>query len=370
MQTHVESVSETTPWLDFYQVGSSTADRIKLETTPFTIGRVESCDFTIDSQRVSREHAVIESKGWHYVLKDLKSTNGTFVNGHRIEEAILQDGDLLMFADTEIGFYTGARDTKKQSATQVMPPSHENEEAARAVIRAIRRTHEEIVQGGVDRNLQPIICLATSVAVGYDGGGRRSRLNPSMLDPPSFSLPPESELALRLLRLRRRVAAEQAAPFDTEVSVFLEVAASEIGNAALLNEFERLRKLSGSSCQMVAAMPARAVLDNRSFRQFRDALHQAGVGVSYDDFAGGESQVSELQDIAPDYLRLASGFLPEGRDLGGRRRQLEHVIRLCRELNCTVVATGIQSAEQAQAYAESGCELAQGPLYQPRQSAA
>jgi pSer/pThr/pTyr-binding forkhead associated (FHA) protein len=65
-----------------------------------SIGRHPSCHvrFPKDLAIISREHARIVREGNRFKLID-QSTNGTFLNGTRITEAILKDGDILLFAD-------------------------------------------------------------------------------------------------------------------------------------------------------------------------------------------------------------------------------------------------------------------------------
>ncbi|MCL6647804.1 MAG: FHA domain-containing protein [Chloroflexi bacterium] len=58
-----------------------------------TIGRDETNDLTLAHPQVSRFHARIERHGERYLLVDLGSTNGTFLNGRRIKSAPLQEGD-------------------------------------------------------------------------------------------------------------------------------------------------------------------------------------------------------------------------------------------------------------------------------------
>ncbi|MHC4471327.1 MAG: DUF4388 domain-containing protein [Planctomycetota bacterium] len=60
------------------------------------LGRGEECDFPIPSRGASRKHARIGYRGEDIVIKDLKSTNGTFVNGDKIEEErVLKPGDRI-----------------------------------------------------------------------------------------------------------------------------------------------------------------------------------------------------------------------------------------------------------------------------------
>ena len=76
-----------------------------LHSFPFSIGRVESADLQIDDSRVSREHAVILREGKAYRVRDLHSTNGTLLNGQRMQDAELSDGDILVIAGVEFTFY-------------------------------------------------------------------------------------------------------------------------------------------------------------------------------------------------------------------------------------------------------------------------
>ena len=58
-----------------------------------SIGRSPSNDIVLKESKVSRQHAAINYIGGNYVLVDLKSSNGVFVNGKKVEEAALRDGD-------------------------------------------------------------------------------------------------------------------------------------------------------------------------------------------------------------------------------------------------------------------------------------
>ena len=60
------------------------------------IGRMASVNIPIDDENVSRRHAEILLKDDCVKIRDLDSTNGTFVNSQRVHEAVLSDGDLIL----------------------------------------------------------------------------------------------------------------------------------------------------------------------------------------------------------------------------------------------------------------------------------
>ena len=60
-----------------------------------TLGRATGADFIVDAGMVSRVHCRLSASGTDVEVRDLDSTNGTYVNGIRVERASLKDGDEL-----------------------------------------------------------------------------------------------------------------------------------------------------------------------------------------------------------------------------------------------------------------------------------
>lgn len=68
------------------------------------IGRDENCSFPIPSHVVSRRHAVLHKKWGGVTVTDLKSKNGTLVNGKKISERLLKDGDTVTLGNISLAF--------------------------------------------------------------------------------------------------------------------------------------------------------------------------------------------------------------------------------------------------------------------------
>lgn len=79
-------------------------DRFVLGETIITIGRVPESVITLEDPNVSRNHAEIRPQGGAFVLADLGSTNGTKINGIKVSERVLQDGDEMTFGATTFRF--------------------------------------------------------------------------------------------------------------------------------------------------------------------------------------------------------------------------------------------------------------------------
>lgn len=86
------------------------------------IGRALDNDLILDAPQVSRYHAVLEQRFGRYVLRDLRSTQGTWVNGFRVTEAVLRSGDVISLADVEIVYAESAPLSRPgQGQTQQVP---------------------------------------------------------------------------------------------------------------------------------------------------------------------------------------------------------------------------------------------------------
>ncbi|MFP5578532.1 MAG: FhaA domain-containing protein [Acidimicrobiia bacterium] len=82
-------------------------ERFVLGDTVVTIGRLPESVLVLEDPNVSRQHAEIRPAGTGFVLADLGSTNGSKVNGIKVSERVLEDGDELTFGATSFRFEAG-----------------------------------------------------------------------------------------------------------------------------------------------------------------------------------------------------------------------------------------------------------------------
>ena len=100
--------------------GPTPGAAFNLEGDQLTIGRDSTNDITINDAEISRRHARLTFQGGKYVLEDLGSTNGTFVNGQRLAgPRVLKAGEVVSFGEQIILVFEVT--TVDAGATMVSP---------------------------------------------------------------------------------------------------------------------------------------------------------------------------------------------------------------------------------------------------------
>jgi sigma-B regulation protein RsbU (phosphoserine phosphatase) len=98
--------------------------RQPLQGETISIGRASDCSIPIKDRYLSRKHAEIVIHGSAWLLKDLGSANGTYLNGVRVErDSPLVNGDRIRLGDTEILFETAEHNTDRFLAVGDAPAS-------------------------------------------------------------------------------------------------------------------------------------------------------------------------------------------------------------------------------------------------------
>src|ERR1044071_1390079 len=129
--------------------GDELGKKYNLNTPSVVVGRSSKCDIQIDQETISRNHSKIVNTGKSILVRDLGSTNGTYVNDEPVEEYVLRDGDLIKIGRTIFKFLTGGnienayheeiyRLTTVDGLTQISNKRHFMESLEREIARAHR----------------------------------------------------------------------------------------------------------------------------------------------------------------------------------------------------------------------------------------
>lgn len=91
------------------QRGPGAGSRFLLDADLTVAGRHPNADIFLDDVTVSRKHAEFVRSGERFEVRDLGSMNGTYLNGSRVEGAILVDGDQVQIGKYHLTFFSGGR---------------------------------------------------------------------------------------------------------------------------------------------------------------------------------------------------------------------------------------------------------------------
>jgi FHA domain/EAL domain len=353
------------PWLEYLPEGGDRVKKTQLDKDTFTIGRSDTADVPIDSTRVSREHAQIFRKKDKYLIRDLQSTNGTFVNGKRIEEAELSAGDVIVVADTEFAFLMDSvsrlRRMKTQQMTSSRPVSREGDTTAgnrqtQEAVLSLRTVHERLCQGFTHLELTSILELPAGTPFAHleyfaNSSGLLAREQSPLLQPPSHAL-------IRLREVRRFETVKRCVASLDCARIIVPVEPWEIHEiGTLVWHFEAMAAILPRNVLLLASVPASAASDLTEVQKFCSHLQNIGIEICCHDFAGSHAHVDNLAELRPQLLLLASEMSLNLTDKPQTYDRLVSVAESCKKLDIRPVVTGKHDQKSTEELIKLGIDL-------------
>lgn len=357
MQTQlIQPLPTHSAWL--VPAGGESTEPQLLESLPFVIGRVDTADLQIKSSRVSREHALIEYEEGRFLIRDLGSTNGTYVNGVRIKESPLADGDVVVIADREFTFGLESEASQPRACVTQMMENVGSACSHRPIelVPAIRALQETVLQGTVPAPLAPFVALNRGEVEGWQGVAEDQDWCGTVAERAEV-LGSMARVAQRARELQRLRWAEFAAPRGA-AWLLLTVPLFDLqqGQSTLAHLLE-LGSAVGQG-RLVVGLAAASVPEFAPQAALLDCLKRSHIRFAITQFAGSRAQVQPLLDARPEFLVLAPQLVHALHGQGAAPRQLAAVAEAARALQCTAVMTGLRSSQDEAACCELGFELA------------
>lgn len=331
--------------------------RVAVSTAPFAVGRRSSCDLTLDSRMVSQVHAEFFERDGKLWLRDQSSTNGTFVNGQRLDsEQQLSDGDIVHFADFEFHFIESPFELTPDKFFETLQMSKGDFQAAN-----YRELREMLKVGAVQALLQPLINLKDSAVLGYELLGR-GKVDGALIQPPDlFTTAENIGLAAELSMLFRDKGVDEANGLPESVPIFLNSHPAELHDQALLLSSLQAIRERHPQRPLVLEIHESAVTDPTSLRELSGRLAKLNIGVAFDDFGKGQTRLLELADAAPQYLKFDVSLIRNiHRSSKKKRNMVETLVHMVLDMGTAPIAEGIEKREEARFCAELGFQFGQG----------
>ena len=306
--------------------------RVPVDRLPFRVGRETGLDLSLPSQVVSSSHAELFQGPGQLMVRDLGSTNGTFVNRLPVEDpAPLRDGDILQFATVTFRL----RMTEAAAIDSLLSSTATIDTKLTARIAAnLRKLMTLLEEEAVTQLFQPIVALDDRDILGYEVLGRGDFEGlPGGIDE-LFQLAETigTEVDLSLLLRQRSVAA--------------------------------CGSLSGAHCFFLNTHPAELVDDTLVLSLHQTRRQCLDMLLVYDDFGSGQARLLELADVPPAFLKFDRSLI---RDIHtapvARVRLLEGLVKMALQLGINIIAEGLERQEEVDICRDLGFPWGQGFLF-------
>jgi EAL domain-containing protein (putative c-di-GMP-specific phosphodiesterase class I) len=327
---------------------------IRVDRFPFVVGRKMEASLSIPSPTVSSSHAEITVGDDVLIVRDLGSTNGTFVNGVRITEpTAVKHGDLLQFAQVVFRACATVRDRSTKTV--------QDDSSDRAL--ALIQFDKLMTERAVAPHYQPIVAMDDCRTLGYEVLGRSPLFG--LTTPHSmFATAAVLELEGELSRIFREEGIVQARQFPPDAAMFVNTHPAEMEDLDLLIfSLHQLRQRDPHR-PIVLEIHEASATHHEHMAKLRASLGELHMQMAYDDFGAGRARLVELVEVPPDYLKfdmkLIQGLSSASLD---RKMMVAHLVQMVSELGIIPLAEGIETPEDHGVCRELGFQVAQGYFY-------
>lgn len=322
-------------------------------TTPFVVGRRHEASLCLPFRTVSSNHAELLITDQGVLLRDLNSTNGTFVNGEKLEgEVLLKPDDLIQFADVAM------RLRQQGAASEVNTLAEDVCDQALALVQFDKLLNER----AVTPYYQPIVDLNTHVAIGYEVLGR-SRLLGVETPGAMFRAAAKLNLEVQLSMMLRWEGIRQSTSFASVHHLFVNTHPQEMGAPDFFASLHAVRD-AHPSLPLTVEIHEGAVTDLAAMTRIRDELAALDISLAYDDFGAGQARLIELVEAKPDILKFDISLIRD-LDKGSAQHQqlVGSLVKIALDLGVQPLAEGVETASQSEICRQLGFTLGQGYFY-------
>jgi EAL domain-containing protein (putative c-di-GMP-specific phosphodiesterase class I) len=333
---------------------------IAIEPVPFVIGRDNDCNLKLTDKLISRRHCEIRISGDHLWIRDLESTNGTFVNFKKIEQAeLLEPGDIISIGKFRFKLKS-VKSTAMAEETRVMDISQEFSELPHLEpkLQALLR------ERNVVPHFQPVIDITDMTVVGYEILGRVPDgdlpSNPAELLVMAEWLGYDADFS----SLFREVGVDIGRNLAGSPLLFVNTTPSEVYKTnVLLESLKRINAMAPAN-RIILEINEKAATDTDEMARLRNGLTKLNIGLAFDDFGVGQTRLVELAKVPPDFLKFDISLIHQIHLAPKRLHQMVSTfVTAAQDLGIATLAEGIECSDEAETCQQLGFNFAQGYFY-------
>lgn len=316
----------------------------------FTVGRRSERHLVLKCNSVSKHHADIVATPKALFVRDLGSTNGTFVNGNKIsEDTLVASGDTIQFAELEFRVSLDQPETHDQTRVSSSPE----------IGWSLSNFDELINIPALIPWYQPVIDLTDGRATGYEVLAR-SEVQGLETPKDMFQTAGRLSMDVALSKLCRTVGMAAAGSLPQQKAIFLNTHPSENTITDLIPSLIELRS-EHPITPITIELHEAAVTSAQEIRELRATLDDLDMQLAYDDFGCGQSRLHELVASPPNILKFDIALIKDIHiATPPHLKMLKMLVQIVTEAGVTALAEGIECQQEADVCIDLGFKLAQG----------
>ncbi len=349
-----EQCAQRESWVLVQQASETgSAHRITIVGPGFVIGRHASSHLTIIDPTVSSRHAELVFVNDDLFVRDLNSTNGTLLNGRRIQNLTgLRPGDVLHFGSVMC--------TLQRSSDNKMTETVTADASSEAL--AQLQFDKLLKRPALRPYFQPIVKLSDHTRIGFEVLSRSFLIG---LETPEkmFRVAEQRTSEVELSIVCRSEGLRVGEAIGNTMKFYLNTHPTELKSVRLFESLTTMRN-EYPHTNIVLEVHEAAVTSTAFLRDLRKHVSDLQMELAYDDFGAGQARLKELFDVPPDVLKFDVKFI-NGLPFASaqQRSTIQQLLNIVRDLGVIPLAEGVETSEEAACCFELGFELAQGYLF-------
>lgn len=344
-------------WFLTGQIDESQPNRqYPVNKSPFTIGRSSQSSLHLPVGCISKNHAeIFEKPDGTLILRELGSTNGTFVNGKQVRNEIeLCENDLIHFAALVF------RVVLKQVHDSVNNHTIQEDVCDQAL--AMIQFERLISDGGLYPHFQPLVRLDDQSRIGYEVLGR-SRLFGLQSPQEMFHAASQLNLEAQLSEAFRLRGVEIGTAFGPDSNLFVNTHPKELDRPEFYESLRTLREVAPEQA-ITLEIHEGAATNMTMMRELCAVLEDLNIHLAFDDFGVGRARLVELGEVRPDFLKFDMKLTKNIEHAPPKRQELVALFaNLVNNLGIQTLAEGVETKECHEILVQMGFQLGQGFYY-------
>lgn len=357
MTLTLRNENNSRPRFEFYPVNSSVLRTVVVKDYPFVIGRGDHTQLKINSTSVSREHARLTRTAEGFRLEDMKSTNGTQVNGEAKGDVILEDGDTIRIAELELTFRCAAARPSSLERMVTQPlvgkkrPDHKADTLD--LLSTQRALSEVLLWQTIPLCRTRIVdCKTKSLQATFVSVDEpiASQLRACACGDPYST-------ASRTQQLAWMLAAQYADDIAEEGTLFLRFDLHAGLDHRLCQTLELARESFSGNRPLGVLVPWNWAVQSQETGKLCADLKASGAELAFDAFSGGATCIDSMGNASPDLLVLAPVVVRNISSNPRSKNHLDRIVSHCRKSGIRVILPAHLGDEDYQEVCELGVDL-------------